>query len=127
MTTQPITEQTAPRPVRELPPVMTLSEAAASRLRTLYAGANAGQLLRISVSTKGCSGHAYDMAFVPEAGEAGDERVTDKGVTVLIDRKAILFLIGSQIDYRTSDLESGFVFENPNEKGRCGCGQSFHV
>ena len=127
METQTTTGQTPSRPVRALPPVMTLTDAAAERLRKLYAGANTGQLLRISVSTKGCSGHAYDMDFVPEAGEAGDERVTDKGVTVLIDRKAILFLIGSQMDYHTTDLESGFVFSNPNEKGRCGCGLSFHV
>ncbi|NHN89171.1 HesB/IscA family protein [Acetobacter conturbans] len=127
MEAQTSTGQTPRRPVRELPPVMTLSDIAADRLRVLYAGANVGQLLRISVSTKGCSGHAYDMNFVDQRGEAGDERVTDKGVTVLIDSKAILFLIGSQMDYQTGDFESGFVFSNPNEKGRCGCGQSFHV
>lgn len=112
---------------RVLPPIITLSDAAAERLRALYSGANAGQLLRVAVSTKGCSGHAYDMNFVDEAGEAGDERVTDRGVTILIDRKATLFIIGSEMDYQTGDFESGFVFRNPNEKGRCGCGLSFHV
>ncbi|GBR00684.1 HesB/IscA family protein [Acetobacter oeni] len=115
------------RASRALPPVITLSEAAAARLQGLYANAHVGQLLRISVTTKGCSGKAYDMNFVAEAGEPGDERVTDKGVTVLIDRKAVLFLIGSEMDYQSSELESGFVFSNPNEKGRCGCGMSFHV
>lgn len=127
MNTQTSAGQTPSRPVRELPPVITLSEKAADRLRTLYKGANAGQLLRISVSTKGCSGHAYDMNFVDEAGAPGDERVTSQGVTVLIDQKAVLFLIGSQMDYQMGDFESGFVFSNPNEKGRCGCGMSFHV
>ncbi|GAN70024.1 HesB/IscA family protein [Acetobacter syzygii] len=111
---------------RELPPLMRLTDAAATRLRHLYATAHAGELLRISVSTKGCSGKAYDMAFVPQSGE-GDEVVKDHGLTLLVDRKATLFLIGSEMDYRENDLEEGFVFINPNEKGRCGCGESFHV
>lgn len=112
---------------RALPPVITISDAAAARLRELYGSANAGQLLRLSVSTKGCSGKAYDLDFVPESGLPGDDRVTDNGVTVLIDQKAVLFIIGSEMDYQSSELESGFVFSNPNEKGRCGCGMSFHV
>ena len=66
------------------------------------------------------------MSFVSQPGE-GDEVVKSHDVTVLVDRKATLFLIGSQMDYREGDLESGFVFTNPNEKGRCGCGESFHV
>ncbi|MBB2168767.1 iron-sulfur cluster assembly accessory protein [Gluconacetobacter aggeris] len=111
---------------RALPPLMALSDRAADRLRALYATAHAGQLLRIAVSTKGCSGHAYDMSFVEAAGP-GDEIVTDKGVTVLVDRKATLFLIGTTMDYEVKQLESGFTFNNPNEKGRCGCGESFHV
>ncbi|MBB2164410.1 iron-sulfur cluster assembly accessory protein [Gluconacetobacter sp. 1b LMG 1731] len=111
---------------RALPPLMALSDRAADRLRALYATAHAGQLLRIAISTKGCSGHAYDMSFVEAAGP-GDEVVTDKGVTVLVDRKATLFLIGTTMDYEVKQLESGFTFNNPNEKGRCGCGESFHV
>lgn len=111
---------------RELPPLMSLSEAAANRLRQLYEGAHAGTLLRVSVNTKGCSGHAYDMSWVAEAGPV-DERVTDKGVTVLVDRKASLFLIGTTMDYEVKQLSAGFTFTNPNEKGRCGCGESFHV
>jgi iron-sulfur cluster assembly protein len=82
--------------------------------------------LRISVSTKGCSGMAYDMSWVPEAGPT-DEVVTDQGVTVLVDRKASLFLIGTVMDYEVKALSAGFTFINPNEKGRCGCGESFHV
>ena len=118
--------QTATRPRRALPQLMTLTDAAAERLRSLYAKGQQGMLLRISVNTKGCSGLSYDMTWVPAAGP-GDETVTDKGLTVLVDRKASLFLIGSVMDYEVKDLVSGFAFTNPNEKGRCGCGESFHV
>lgn len=118
--------QTAARPRRALPQLMTLTDPAADRLRSLYAKGQVGMLLRISVGTKGCSGLSYDMSWVPAAG-LGDEVVTDKGLTVLVDRKASLFLIGSVMDYEVKDLVSGFTFSNPNEKGRCGCGESFHV
>jgi iron-sulfur cluster assembly protein len=114
------------RPRRPLPPLMSLTEAAVERLRALYEKGQAGKLLRISVNTKGCSGLAYAMSWVDEAGP-GDEVVTDKGVTVLVDRKASLFLIGTTMDYEKKQLSSGFTFTNPNEKGRCGCGESFHV
>ncbi len=66
------------------------------------------------------------MSWVDAPGP-GDESVTDKGATVLVDRKASLFLIGTTMDYETKTLSSGFTFVNPNEKGRCGCGESFHV
>jgi iron-sulfur cluster assembly protein len=118
--------QIAPRTRRALPPLMSLTEAAAERLRTLYTKAHQGELLRVALSTKGCSGLSYDMSFVTAAGP-GDETVTDKGVTVLVDKKATLFLIGTTMDYETTTLTSGFTFTNPNEKGRCGCGESFHV
>ena len=116
----------AARPRRALPPLMSLSDAAAARLRVLYDGAHAGQLLRISVGTKGCSGLSYDMGWTAAPG-ASDEVVHDKGLTVLVDRKASLFLIGTVMDYQVRELEAGFSFVNPNEKGRCGCGESFHV
>jgi iron-sulfur cluster assembly protein len=118
--------QTTTKPRRALPPLMTLSDVAAERLAKLYAGAQKGMLLRIDVSTKGCSGMSYRMDWVAEPGP-GDEVVTDHGLTVLVDRKASLFLIGTMMDYQTKDLSSGFTFVNPNEKGRCGCGESFHV
>ena len=118
--------QTPARPPRTLPPLMRLTDAAADRLRSLYAKGRDGMLLRISVSTKGCSGLSYTMDWVPEPGP-GDEKVVDKGLTVLVDRKASLFLIGSEMDYAIGSLTSGFTFHNPNEKGRCGCGESFHV
>ncbi|MDE2238509.1 MAG: iron-sulfur cluster assembly accessory protein [Rhodospirillales bacterium] len=111
---------------RELPPLMTLTDAAAERLRKLYAGGEQGKLLRISVGTKGCSGMSYEMGWVEEPG-ATDEIVKSQDLTVLVDRKATLFLIGTVMDYREDTLTRGFTFENPNEKGRCGCGESFHV
>jgi iron-sulfur cluster assembly protein len=120
------TTQSAPKTRRALPPLMSLSEVAAERLARLYEGAQKGMLLRIDVSTKGCSGMSYRMEWVAEPGP-GDEVVTDRGLTVLVDRKASLFLIGTTMDYQTKDLSSGFTFVNPNEKGRCGCGESFHV
>jgi iron-sulfur cluster assembly protein len=120
------TTTTQVRKPRALPPLMRLSDAAAERLRRLYASGQQGKLLRISVNTKGCSGLAYDMSWADEAG-SGDEIVKDKDLTVLVDRKASLFLIGTTMDYEVKALESGFTFINPNEKGRCGCGESFHV
>jgi iron-sulfur cluster assembly protein len=120
------TTLTDAKPRRALPPLMQLSDAAADRLRALYAKGQEGMLLRIAVSTKGCSGMSYDMSWV-EAPAATDEIVTDKGLTVLVDRKATLFLIGTTMDYEVKALSSGFTFVNPNEKGRCGCGESFHV
>ena len=120
------TTTTPPRKTRALPPLMTLSDAAADRLRRLYASGEHGKLLRISVNTKGCSGLAYDMSWTDEPGP-GDEVVKDKDLTVLVDRKASLFLIGTTMDYQAKTLEAGFTFINPNEKGRCGCGESFHV
>src|SRR3954451_5073337 len=114
------------RPRRALPPLMQLTDAAAERLRGLYAAGEAGRLLRIGIKTKGCSGLSYDLTWV-DAAEPTDERVTDKGVTVLVDRKASLFLIGTTMDYEVKAMSAGFTFTNPNEKGRCGCGESFHV
>lgn len=111
---------------RELPPLMTLTDAASTRLRKLYEGGEKGKLLRISVGTKGCSGMSYEMSWVEEPGPA-DEVVKSQDLTVLVDRKATLFLIGTVMDYREDKLTRGFTFENPNEKGRCGCGESFHV
>jgi iron-sulfur cluster assembly protein len=115
-----------PKAKRALPPLMRLSDAAAERLRALYAKGEEGKLLRIAVSTKGCSGMSYDLSWTDAAGP-GDEVVQDHGLTILVDRKATLFLIGTMMDYEVKPMSAGFVFVNPNEKGRCGCGESFHV
>ncbi len=120
------TTMTPPRKTRALPPLMTLTDAAAERLRRLYDAGEQGKLLRIGVKTKGCSGMSYDMSWTEEPAPT-DEVVKDKDLTVLVDRKASLFLIGTVMDYESKNLISGFTFTNPNEKGRCGCGESFHV
>ena len=117
---------TPSRPRRALPPLMQVTDAAADRLRGLYAHGQEGKLLRIAVSTKGCSGMSYDMSWA-DAPATTDEVVANNGVTVLVDRKATLFLIGSVMDYEVKPMSAGFSFTNPNEKGRCGCGESFHV
>jgi len=121
------TSTTTPAPARRaLPPLMQVSDAAAERLRALYAKGEGNRLLRVAVSTKGCSGMSYDLTWADAPGP-GDEVVTDKGVTVLVDRKATLFLLGTTMDYEVKAMSAGFTFVNPNEKGRGGCGESFHV
>ena len=111
----------APRP---RPKVMTLSEAAAERIRSLIAGAGrpiAG--LRVGVRNGGCAGMSYTMDYA-ESVDPLDEVVEDKGVKILIDPKAVLFLLGTEMDWRSDKLQSGFVFNNPNQVGACGCGES---
>ncbi len=109
------------------PTPMTVTDAAAMRIQALLAGRgkpSAG--VRIGVRTKGCSGLSYTLEFADEKGPF-DEVVEDKGVTILIDPKATMFILGTEMDFVEDKLTSGFVFRNPNEKGRCGCGESFHV
>ena len=116
-----------PRPRRPRPQLMTVSQAAAERAKALIDGRGkptAG--LRIGVRTKGCSGLSYTLEFADKQ-EPMDEVVETAGIKLLIDPKASLFLIGTEMDYEEEKLKSGFVFKNPNEKGRCGCGESFHV
>ena len=117
----------APRVRRPRPQVMSVTPAAAERVKALIDGRGkptAG--IRIGVRSKGCSGMSYTLEFA-DAQQPMDEVVETGGVKLLIDPKASLFLIGTQMDYVEEKLKSGFVFNNPNEKGRCGCGESFHV
>ena len=106
--------------------VITLTDAAAARVRHLLAQREGATGLRIGVKSKGCSGLSYSVEYA-DTKRPQDEMVEDKGVTVFIDPKATLFILGSEMDYVEDKLQSGFVFRNPNEKGRCGCGESFHV
>lgn len=111
----------------ERPQMMTITDHAAERVKALLASRgkpSAG--VRIGIRTKGCSGMSYTLEFADDKNEF-DEVVEDKGVRVFIDPKATMFIIGTQMDFVEDKLESGFTFENPNEKGRCGCGESFHV
>ena len=114
-------------PARARPAPMTVTPAAALKVKALLDGRgkpSAG--IRIGIRTKGCSGMSYTLEFA-DARTPFDEVVETQGVTVLIDPKATMFILGTEMDYREDKLESGFVFTNPNEKGRCGCGESFHV
>ena len=111
----------------ERPAMMTVSDAAAQQVQALLDSRDKPSAgIRIGVRTKGCSGMSYTLEFADEKGPF-DEILQDKGVTILIDPKATMFIIGTEMDYVVDKLESGFVFSNPNEKGRCGCGESFHV
>jgi iron-sulfur cluster assembly protein len=106
---------------------MTLTDAAAERIKALLAKRgkpSAG--IRIGVRSRGCSGLSYTLEYADEKGKF-DEVVEDKGVTVLIDPKATMFILGTEMDFVQDKLQAGFTFTNPNEKGRCGCGESFHV
>ena len=106
---------------------MTLTEAAADRIRVLLDNRGKPAVgIRVGVRSRGCSGLTYTLEYADERGKF-DEVVQDKGVTVLIDPKASMFIIGTEMDYVEDKLQSGFTFRNPNEKGRCGCGESFHV
>ncbi len=118
---------TNPAPRRPRPQLMSITEAAAERVRELIAKRGKPTLgVRIGVRTKGCSGLSYTLEYADEKAPA-DEVVEAHGVRLLVDPKASLFLIGTEMDYEVEKLKSGFVFRNPNEKGRCGCGESFHV
>ena len=106
---------------------MTLTDAAADRVKHLMAKADKPIVgLRVGVKAQGCSGMSYFVEYAEEK-KKFEEVVEDKGVTLLIDPAATMFLIGSEMDYKEDKLQSGFTFTNPNEKGRCGCGESFHV
>ncbi len=117
----------APRPRRPRPKVVTLTEAAAERVKEIMAKADkpyAG--LRVGVKNGGCAGQEYVLEYAAEPGPL-DEVVEDKGVTILIEPKAILFLIGTEVDYEVTRLASKFVFRNPNETDACGCGESVTI
>ncbi len=119
--------QTTPRPRRPRPKVVTLSEAAAERVKTIMAAAEKPYIgLRVGVKNGGCAGSEYVLAYAEEAGPL-DEVVDDKGVKILIDPKAVLFLIGTEIDYEVTRLSSKFVFRNPNQTDACGCGESVTI
>ena len=108
-------------------PIINLTDAAAARVRSLMDRAEETVSgVRVGLSTRGCSGLSYMVEYAEEAKQF-EEVVEDKGVRVFIDPAATMFLIGATMDYREGKFESGFVFENPNAKGTCGCGESFHV
>jgi iron-sulfur cluster assembly protein len=103
---------------------MRLSEAAAARIREVVANAErpiAG--VRVGVKNGGCAGMAYTLEYADRV-EPSDEIVEDKGVRILVDPKAVLFLLGTEMDYKVDKLAAQFVFNNPNQTSACGCGES---
>ena len=117
----------AKRPARPRPPPMTVTPAALARVRALLDNRGKPSVgVRVGVRSRGCSGLSYTLEYA-DAKSPGDEAVEIDGVTILIDPKASMFLFGTEMDFTEDKLQSGFVFKNPNEKGRCGCGESFHV
>jgi len=116
-----------PRARRPRPKVVTLTDRAAERVREIMARAErpyAG--LRVGLKNGGCAGQEYILEYA-EAADPLDEVVEDKGVTILVEPKSVLFLIGSEIDYEVSKLAAKFVFRNPNETDACGCGESVTI
>ncbi|KMO38775.1 hypothetical protein VQ02_11410 [Methylobacterium variabile] len=107
--------------------VMSLTEAAAERIKGIMADAErpiAG--LRVGVKNGGCAGMSYTMEYAEER-KPGEDVVEDKGVRVFIDPKAVLFLLGTEMDFQTTKLASQFVFNNPNQTSACGCGESVAI
>jgi len=123
------------------PPILTLTDTAKSQLGALMASTDPAKVpasaidnqeadhlmgLRVGVRTTGCSGNSYFIQYATEK-KPFEEEIEVDGVKVLVEPTAVMFLVGSVMDYKEDRLFSGFVFENPNETGRCGCGESFTV
>lgn len=107
--------------------VFTLTSAAIEQIKALLKKRQQPAIgIRIGVKTKGCSGLAYTLEYVDHQNPS-DECVEQEGVRVMIAPEAVLFIVGTEMDFVQDKLQSGFVFINPNEKGKCGCGKSFHV
>ena len=107
--------------------IFTVTSAARQQIKVLLEQRNKPSAgIRIGVRQRGCSGNSYTLEYADEMNPL-DEVVTVGELKIFIDPKAILFVIGTEMDFKDDPLESGFTFQNPNEKGRCGCGESFHV
>lgn len=119
------------RPPREKKSALLITKQAATRIKELMQEKDDSQEIygvKIDVRRRGCNGYSYVMDYVKED-QIGklDEVVEDKGVRVVIDKKALMFVVGTEMDFVDNEIKSEFVFNNPNAKGTCGCGESFHV
>ena len=118
---------TSPRPKRPRPQVMRLTDAAAQRISELTKRADSEIVgLRVGIKNGGCAGQSYTVEYAHEI-RPTDEVVEDKGVKILVDPKAVLFLLGTEMDYKTDKMQSQFIFNNPNQTGACGCGESVQL
>ena len=107
--------------------IITLSDNAAQRIKEIMGNAKDSSIgVRIGVKSGGCAGMSYVMEYA-KSSNSNDEIIEDKGVKVLIDPSAVMYLLGTEMDYKKEELSSTFVFKNPNETERCGCGESFKI
>ena len=108
-------------------PIIKLSDNAASRIKEIMVNAEKSSIgVRVSVKSGGCAGMSYVMEYTKEI-NPNDEVIEDKGVKVLIDPTAVMYLLGTEMDFKEEKFSSQFVFKNPNETERCGCGESFKI
>ncbi len=108
-------------------PIITMTDTAVARAKGLMERAEEGVAgLRVGISTRGCSGLSYVVEYATEQRQF-EEVIEQDGVRIFIDPAATMFLIGSEMDYQEGQFQTGFTFNNPNAKGTCGCGESFHV
>ena len=107
--------------------IIKLSDNAAERIKLIMSKAESSTIgIRVGVKSGGCAGMSYVMEYAKEI-KPNEEIIEDKGVKVLIDPKAIMYLLGTEMDYKKEKFSSQFVFKNPNETERCGCGESFKI
>jgi len=107
--------------------ISTLSDNAANRIKEIILGAESNSIgVRIGVKSGGCAGMSYNMEYAKKV-NPNDEVIEDKGVKVFVDSSAIMYLLGTEMDYKKDKFSSSFVFKNPNETERCGCGESFKI
>ena len=107
--------------------IIKLSDNAAKRIREIMTNAEKDSLgVRVSIKSGGCAGMAYVMEYTKEV-NPNDEVIEDKGVKVFVDSAAVMYLLGTEMDYKEEEMSSTFVFNNPNETERCGCGESFKI
>lgn len=119
-------DATKPTP-RPRPQVMRITDAAAERVREIIGGSEKPLVgVRVGVKNAGCAGMSYTMDFAEEIGRF-DEVVDDKGVKIIVDPKAVMFLLGTEMDFKAEKMSAGFIFKNPNQTSACGCGESVAI
>lgn len=124
--TTPATTPTKPAR-RPRPQVMRLTDAAATRVKDLMSRADSEIVgLRVGIKNGGCAGQSYTVEYAHDIAST-DEVIEDKGVKILIDPKAVLFLLGTEMDYKADKMQAQFVFNNPNQISACGCGESVEL
>jgi iron-sulfur cluster assembly protein len=106
--------------------VITLSDKAAKRIKEILSKDQSSSGVRIGVKSGGCAGMSYVMEYAKDKNPS-DELIEDKGIKVFVDPGAVMYLLGTEMDYKEEEFSSSFVFKNPNETERCGCGESFKI